>query len=130
MNVVAHWDLEQYVDDDGFLVDRAYIETLFLEVTGELLPQMAAANDWPIVYDHCFQRVCYDTAYGDEWYDYIEGRPAYKNIEDAKLLKALTVGIYMLCMGEPAVIRYNQRSLYYRGEISEEDMDVTVGDEQ
>ena len=54
------------------------------------MPGMAADNRWPIALDHCFMRVCLDTALGVPWTDAI-GRPAIRTMSDAQLGAAIAV---------------------------------------
>lgn len=122
MSLSVTYDIDDYVDDDGFVVDRVELEDMFLMVTGAILPSEAEEHDYPINEDHCFQRVCYDVAYGDEWYDYVDGNPAYRNIEDSKLVKAVGAALYMMNCGCKAVERLNEKSLYWRGEIGDDEL--------
>jgi len=110
--------------DDGEVIDRDELERHFLKLTQEVLPRAATGADWPVRYDHCFQRVCYDNAYGDVWYQFVDDSPAYKNIEDQALLKATLFAVHMWKNGEEAVERLNQKSLYWRDEIPIWDVDV------
>jgi len=93
------------------------IRSDFMMVTSEWLPRIAFECEWPIVFDHCFQRVCYDMAFGDEWTGHVDGSPAYKHIDTWRLVRALRQAESMLYRGEPQVRWLNARSLHYRGEL-------------
>jgi hypothetical protein len=107
----------QHVGDDGFLEDRGEVEDYYMRLTSDMLPGMADPETWPITDDHCFMRVCLDNAFGDVWYGYVDDRPAYKSIEDSKLVKATSVAMHMYDYSPHAVRRLNERSLYWRDEI-------------
>ena len=55
------------------------------------LPSMAKPNLWPISLDHCFMRVCLDTALGGPWHLSVK-RPAIKYLTDDQLEAAIAVG--------------------------------------
>lgn len=92
---------------------RSTIERDWLDLTRRRLPAAALAAGWPIVEDHCFQRVLLDNACGGVWYDHIIGRPAYRCASDAQLAAALTLGKALLD-GHEDLDRLNARSLGWR----------------
>jgi hypothetical protein len=55
-----------------------------------VLPNMVDANDWPISQNHCFMRVCLDTAFGVPWHSFIK-RPASRHMTDDQLRMAVAV---------------------------------------
>ena len=61
-----------------------------ITLTKQTLPGMAAAQRWPIRLDHCFMRVCLDTAIGQQW-DTEVRRPATRHLTDAQLARAVDV---------------------------------------
>ena len=69
---------------------RADLTSRWLMLTRQTLPSMAADQRWPIRYDHCFMRVCLDTALGCRW-DRVVRRPAIRNMTDAQLAAAVQV---------------------------------------
>lgn len=75
------------------------------------------AGDWPITEDHCFARVVLDATFRDEWYDHVDGRPAYEHLPRADLDRAIAVAERMLAAGRPLVEELNARSLRWRGEL-------------
>jgi acyl carrier protein phosphodiesterase len=56
----------------------------------DVLPRMANANDWPISQNHCFMRVCLDTALGIPWHNFVK-RPASRYMTDDQLRMAIAV---------------------------------------
>ena len=53
----------------------------YLTLTRNVLPSLAkdGSRTWPVVEDHCFQRIVLDTICGGVWYEFID-RPAYKHL--------------------------------------------------
>ena len=60
----------------------------WLELCRDVLPGMAAAQDWPIRYDHCFMRVFLDHAMGGRW-DRTVRRPAIRHMHTSDLRRAV-----------------------------------------
>ena len=60
------------------------------DLTRRVLPGMAAAEGWPIRLDHCFMRVCLDTAFGRPWHEVVR-RPAVRHMTEAELARAVAV---------------------------------------
>lgn len=93
----------------------AELRQTYKEKTEEVLPRHAKDGEWCIRFDHCFQRVILDNMIGDEWYDYIDGRPAYKQLTRQQLQKCIELADRMIEEGKPTVNRLNNKSLEYRG---------------
>ncbi|MFB6125757.1 MAG: hypothetical protein ABEJ79_00435 [Halolamina sp.] len=82
----------------------------------EQLPQRAReSGEWPVCHDHCFGRIVLDNLFEDEWYDHVDGRPAYEHLTEAELRRAVDIADRMLEEGRPAVATLNERSLRWRG---------------
>ena len=60
----------------------------WLELTRHVLPGMAAAQGWPIRWDHCFMRVCLDNAIGRPWHEVVR-RPAIRHLDLSQLRAAV-----------------------------------------
>ena len=69
---------------------RAALVERWLVLTREILPGMAAEENWPIRFDHCFMRVCLDDAMGRPWTEVVR-RPAIATMTDAQLASAIEV---------------------------------------
>ena len=80
---------------------RSDLEAHWRELTRVTLPGMAAANRWPIRYDHCFMRVCLDAAMGARW-DTVVARPAVRHMTDRQLAAAIAVAERIV--GDPALL--------------------------
>ncbi|WP_108783205.1 GCN5-related N-acetyltransferase [Pontivivens insulae] len=94
--------------------DREMLEQRWLQLTREVLPEVARARGWPVHLDHCFQRVLLDHACGGVWYDTIAQRPAYAHAPEAILRAAVETGEAAL-RGEADLPAMNRASLSWRG---------------
>ncbi|MFQ6551659.1 hypothetical protein AAD018_004840 [Aestuariibius insulae] len=92
---------------------RAALEAQWLKLTREDLPA-AAKPDWPVRFDHCFQRILLDAACGGVWYDHIAKRPAYAHASDSVLTEAISLGQAVLD-GKADLSALNRQSLVWRG---------------
>jgi hypothetical protein len=75
---------------DNGINPREMLIVGWLDLARKTLPTMAAQNRRPISNDHCFIRVCLDTAIGQPWYLVVR-RPVIRNLIDQKLLAAINV---------------------------------------
>ena len=91
---------------------RQALVARWLALTREALPGMAAAQGWPIRWDHCFMRVCLDHALGRPWHEAVR-RPAVRHLEDGQLRAAIAVAEGIVA--EPSRLRgLNEASLAWR----------------
>jgi hypothetical protein len=86
---------------------------VWLTLTRETLPALAAERAWPVRADHCFQRILLDNACGGRWYDHIAGRPAYAHAGEAILQRAIALGEAAIA-GTADLAALNRRSLAWR----------------
>ncbi|MEH3160398.1 MAG: GCN5-related N-acetyltransferase [Sphingomonas taxi] len=93
--------------------DRAALEARWLALTRQILPSLAVARGWPVLADHCFQRILLDVASGGVWYDAIRGRPAYVHATDAVLAAAVALGEDAVA-GAVDLAALNARSIGWR----------------
>lgn len=73
---------------DLISAERAALEARRLELTRRVLPALAAEREWPVSADHCFQRILLDAVCSGRWYDHVQGRPAYRALNDDRLKQA------------------------------------------
>jgi hypothetical protein len=71
--------------------ERAALEARWLDLTRRILPGLAGARGWPVRSDHCFQRILLDAVCGGRWYDHVPERPAYRHLDDARLVEAVAL---------------------------------------
>ena len=94
--------------------ERSALEARWLQLTKQMLPDLAVKRKWPIRFNHCFQRVMLDAACGGCWYDHIPRRPAYRYASDTILLSA--VRFAESAANEALDLNaYNIQSLLWRG---------------
>lgn len=95
--------------------DLTTLRSRYLTLINEQLPAAARRHpSWPIRQDHCFARVVLDTVFQDEWYNHVDGRPAYNHLTADELQAAITVAEDMLEHGVMLVTALNERSLRWR----------------
>lgn len=89
----------------------------YLHLTKTIMPKLArdGQRKWPVVNDHCFQRIVLDTVCGGVWYDSI-ARPAYKNMTQAQARHAVMI-CENIIIGTVCLNKLNQQSLRYRGKV-------------
>lgn len=78
---------------------------------------MARAGDtsWPVVNDHCFQRIVLDAVCDGVWYDHIL-RPAYRHMTVEQATKAVAL-CESIVSGQADLSELNRKSLRYRGKL-------------
>lgn len=92
---------------------RSALLARWLDLTCRVLPGMAAAERWPIRFDHCFMRVCLDAAFGRPWHEAIR-RPAVRHMTEAELARAVSVAERVAAI--PSTLpELNAQSLRLRG---------------
>ena len=70
--------------------ERAARVARWLDLTRRILPAMADEHAWLIRQDHCFMRVCLDTALARPWREVV-AVPAIRGLSDAQLEDAIAV---------------------------------------
>lgn len=96
--------------------DLSALRAEYVHKVTEALPERAAETEgWPIRLDHCFGRVVLDNLFEAEWYEHVDGRPAYEHLSAEQLRKAIDIADRMLEEGRPAVEQLNRQSLKWRG---------------
>jgi len=97
-------------------LDRETISSEFNYMVENLLPRLADLHDWSVRYNHCFRRICYDVAVGQQWDEFIEESPAYEKMALSDLVNAYSVATVIALVGEPILTGLNEVSLMYREE--------------
>lgn len=89
----------------------------YLNLINEQLPSRARQTDMPVRLNHCFARIVLDNLFGGCWYDYLSRqRPAYKQLNETQLRKAIAIAQSMLRNPETAR-QLNQNSLRWREKV-------------
>lgn len=87
----------------------------YLRLTREVLPEIAHRPEtvWPVVNDHCFQRIVLDAISGGVWYDHIP-RPAYRHLTTEQAREAVAL-CRAIASGAADLHMLNRLSLKWRG---------------
>lgn len=85
----------------------------YRHLTGRVMPDMARARGWPVVNDHCFQRIVLDHVAGGVWYDHI-ARPAYKHLTEDQAARAVALSEDIIA-ARADLAALNRQSLRWRG---------------
>lgn len=87
----------------------------YLHLTKDVMPTLARNPDraWPVVNDHCFQRIVLDAVSGGVWYDHI-ARPAYRNMTTDQAQRAVKL-CEDIITGDADIAALNRQSLDFRG---------------
>lgn len=97
-------------------MERAALLARYAELVRTELPRRAAERGWVLRLDHCFGRVLLDAAVGGCWYDVLHRRaPAFRQLDDAQLARAVELGERLLAEGDPLLRALNDQSLRWRG---------------
>ena len=98
--------------------DLSELRARYDELVHETLPETAQAGEsWPVDRDHCFGRIVLDNVFGDEWYDHVDGRPAYEHLSPDELADAVEIAERMAEEGPSTARELNRNSLRWRGEL-------------
>ena len=97
--------------------DRAALLARYRELVLGELPRVARAGRWVVTNDHCFGRIVLDHAVQGCWYDVLDRRkgPAFAQLDDAALARAVGLAERMLREGDPLVRELDAQSLRWRG---------------
>ena len=90
----------------------------YLDWTNELLPLIAAERGFPVVKNHCFQRIVLDNLFGCCWYDFLDkGKtPAYKQLSLEQLQAAIVIAQSLEGSPIEHIQELNTKSLQWRTE--------------
>lgn len=89
----------------------------YLHLTREVMPAMAreGCRAWPVVNDHCFQRIVLDAVSKGVWYDHIP-RPAYRHMTTDQAQRAVAL-CEAIIAGTKDIVALNRQSLVFRGKM-------------
>ena len=87
------------------------------QLANEDFPAAAKAGKYPIILNHCFLRVVYDSLFEDTWqHQLAKGKPAIHQLSEEQLDRAIATGEAMVNDKE-LTEELNRRSLRYRGKL-------------
>jgi hypothetical protein len=101
-----------FLDVPSVTTRRATLNKQWVSLVNVTLPAMAKAHRWPISLNHCFMRVCLDTALGARWHTVI-CRPAIKHLSDEQLIAAISVA-QSLAQAPDTLAQLNLQSIRWR----------------
>ena len=103
--------------DDQCESTRERLVKRYLNLTKQVMPDMAReqGTDWPVVNDHCFQRIALDAVAGGVWYDHF-ARPAYKHLTESQAATAVAL-CERIINGSEDLTALNLQSLRWRGKL-------------
>ncbi|MEM6729772.1 MAG: hypothetical protein AAF618_14805 [Pseudomonadota bacterium] len=96
-------------------MDRDALIDRYLALTRVTLPAMARerGRQWPVRFDHCFQRILLDHVAGGVWYDEIR-RPAFRHMTEDQAERAVALA-EAIAQGRADLNALNAQSLAWRG---------------
>ena len=96
--------------------DEAALE--YLRWTNVVLPAIAVKRGFPVVKNHCFQRIVLDTYFGGCWYDFLDkGKiPAYRQLSLEQLQAAIVIAQNLSDSPIEHIQELNTKSLQWRAE--------------
>jgi hypothetical protein len=88
----------------------------YLELTNQVLPQLALQRHFPVRHNHCFQRIILDNLLGRCWYEVLQRgkEPAYKQLTEAQLQEAIALAQAIVDQPNEYLHQLNQNSLSWR----------------
>jgi hypothetical protein len=95
-------------------VERTKLETEWLVLTRQTLPELVKDRNWPVSADHCFMRILLDAVHDGRWDNAVQRRPAYKHIDAERLANAVALA-KSVAAGEADLWALNTQSLAWRG---------------
>ncbi len=109
------------LDFDEIAAHREWLETAYLRLTNQVLPERAKRRHWVITENHCFQRIILDHHFGGPWYDYLPKRnqPAYQQLRNDQLGWCVYFAYQMYFAADDQVRSWNADSLAFRKKSDE-----------
>ncbi|AFY59112.1 hypothetical protein Riv7116_6796 [Rivularia sp. PCC 7116] len=94
----------------------------YLQLTNEVLPNLAKQRQFPVRFNHCFQRIILDNLFGCCWYDVLDKRQgaAYQQLNKAQLEKAISLAKAIISQSDEYIRQLNTNSLCWRGKLKKE----------
>lgn len=89
----------------------------YLELTNDVLPSLAGERQFPVRFNHCFQRIVLDNLFGRCWYEVLDRKAgaAYKQLTAAQLQEAIAIAQGIVDRPDDHIRALNQNSLRWRG---------------
>ncbi len=91
----------------------------YLQLTNEVLPNLAKQRKFPVRFNHCFQRIILDNLFGCCWYDVLDKSQgaAYQQLNATQLEKAISLASSIISQPDEYIQQLNYNSLRWRGKL-------------
>ncbi|MGF1538516.1 MAG: hypothetical protein ACFB4J_18805 [Elainellaceae cyanobacterium] len=92
----------------------------YLALTNDDLPNLASQRQFPVRFNHCFQRIVLDNLFGRCWYEVLDQKSgaAYKQLTTEQLQAAVAIAEAIVDQPNSYIQQLNQNSLRWRGKAS------------
>lgn len=102
-------------------MDSVELRDRYLELVNQTLPEQAKSRQFPVRFNHCFGRIILDNLFGCCWYEVLDRKrgPAYKQLSEAQLQAAISLGEAIATEPDEYIHRLNQNSLRWRGKTKD-----------
>ncbi|WP_346292375.1 hypothetical protein [Sphaerothrix gracilis] len=93
------------------------LRSRYLQLTNQVLPEAAKTRQFPVRFNHCFQRIILDNLFQTCWYEVLEkGKtPAYQQLSKSQLEAAIAIANSVLEQPDEYLAALNRKSLHWRG---------------
>lgn len=101
--------------------DLEQLRNYYLKLTNQVLPQLAKTRQFPVRYNHCFQRIVLDNLFGCCWYEVLQRdrTPAYKQLNEQQLQQAIAIAEAIQTEPNEYIQQLNQNSLRWRQKLNQ-----------
>lgn len=91
----------------------------YLQLTNEVLPALAQQRQFPVKYNHCFQRIVLDNLFGCCWYEALNRKqePAYKQLTEEQIERAIALAETIIMQPDEYLHQLNDNSLNWRKRV-------------
>ncbi|HIK18513.1 MAG TPA: hypothetical protein IGS53_24955 [Leptolyngbyaceae cyanobacterium M33_DOE_097] len=92
------------------------LRNCYLELTNQDLPKLANSRNFPVRYNHCFQRIILDNLFGRCWYEVLDRKrgAAYMQLTEEQLERAIALAKQIIEQPDAYLQALNQNSLRWR----------------
>lgn len=96
-----------------------HLRNRYLNLTNQVLPQLASQRQFPVRFNHCFQRIILDNLFGCCWYEVLNQRQgaAYRQLTETQLKQAIDIAEALINQPDSYFQQLNRNSLHWRGKL-------------
>jgi hypothetical protein len=97
---------------------KAQLQEVYLDSTNNTLPNLSKKRNWPVRFNHCFQRIILDHLFEDSWYNHLSRKEAaYKQLNTDQLEQAVKFIEKIIRSEDTFLVEANRNSLKWRGKL-------------